>query len=354
MGRTSGLIARIVAAVLALLLVVLKAATLAGWIAANPTVEFWIIVAAGLVVFVQSLRGAARLSRLPRQEQRQRQLEKAVLASLKSVSDVTHVDLTTIGGCVYAVRRHAWPFRHRRLRRLVRYRLSEYPQGSGIKWTDRKGVVGQSLRDVAPRHFNWRQIAADWNDPRNVPRTAYDALPQAERMGFPFEEFRKVARKYSEGLAVPIVSDGSACETPVLRAWRQVIPATGTTVFRCPIHGGGRLRPGRPRTSSLRTCAGCIRTRSCRRPSIDMSGTARPNRTRSLAGPARTGRTAPPGCRTLVPGPTTALRPASPGTRMSCSGCPRPRRHFFPGFPRAGFAEPELSCIVWGESPTIL
>ncbi len=192
----------------------LKAATLEGWIAANPTAEFSIIVAAGLLVFVQSLRGAARLGRLPRQDQRQRQLEKAVLASLKSVSHVTHVDLTTIGGCVYAVRGHAWPFRRRR---LGRYRLNEYPQGSGIMWTDRKGVVGQSLRDVAPRHFIWRRPVPDHG---------------------------------------PWTNDGA---------------------------------------------------------------------------PAR-----------------------EPRTRMSRSGCPRSRRRFFPGFPLAGFAGPGLSCIVWGESPTIL
>lgn len=179
-----------------------------GMIAPNPTVAFWIVVAAGLVVFVQTVRGAARLNRLPRQQQHQRQLEKAVLASLKSISDVTHIDLTEIGGCVYTVRRRLWPFRPRRLRRVARYRLNEHPQGSGIQWSDRRGVVGQAMRDVAPRHFDWREVAAAWNRPENVPWEAHASLPEAARRGFSYDEFRKVARKYSEGLAVPIVSDG--------------------------------------------------------------------------------------------------------------------------------------------------
>jgi hypothetical protein len=130
------------------------------------------------------------------------------LASLKSISDVTHIDLTEIGGCVYTVRRRLWPFRHRRLRRVVRYRLNEYPQGWGIQWSDRKGVVGQAMRDISPRHFDWREVAAAWNRPGNLPWEAYTSLSEAERMGFSYDEYRKVARKYSEGLAVPIVSNG--------------------------------------------------------------------------------------------------------------------------------------------------
>ncbi len=209
MGRSFGFSVRVVAAALALVLVVLKAAAQVGWISGDPTIEFWIIVAAGAVVFTESIRGAVQINRLPRRKHRQRQLEKAVLASLKSIAQVTHLDLTRLGGSVYTVRPHHVLWRTRQLRRVLRYRLDEYPQGSGVKWSEGKGVVGWAVRDRSPRHFDWRHIAAVWNGPGLDAAAAYAALSEEERMGFSFDEFRKLARKYAEGVAVPIISDNS-------------------------------------------------------------------------------------------------------------------------------------------------
>ncbi|WP_434612779.1 hypothetical protein [Arthrobacter sp. A5] len=197
------------AALLALALVVLKGATQVGWVATNATLEFWIIAGAGAVVFVQSIRGGVQLYRLPRREHRQKQLEKAVLASLKSIGQITLLDLTALGGSLFVLPRHRWLWKRRHLTRRIRYRLNEYPQGSGIFWTEGKGAVGQAVRDLAPRHFDWRQVAATWNEPGIVPAEAYDALSKADRMGFSYDEFRKIAPKYAEGLAVPILSEDS-------------------------------------------------------------------------------------------------------------------------------------------------
>ncbi len=209
MGRNLGLISRVVAGLSALSLVVLKASTEAGWIAANATVEFWIIVAAGTVVFVQSIRGTVQLYRRPRREHRRRQLEKAVLASLKSIGEITGLDLTTLGGSVFVLRHRRLIGTRRRLKRLIRYRLNEYPQGSGISWTRGKGAVGLSLKYRTPQHFDWRQLASDWNEPLNSPPDAYAALSPMQRMGFSYDEFCRLAPKYAEGLAVPILSEDS-------------------------------------------------------------------------------------------------------------------------------------------------
>lgn len=240
MSRKWGLVWRVIVALLAVILVGLKAATEVKWISGNAVIEFWVLMAAGLAVFGQSTHGAVQLYRKPRTEKRQKQIEKAVLACLKSIGEDSHIDPFTIGGSVYVFRRRRWWFsKKRRLKRIVRYRLNDYPQESVIAWTDKKGVVGKAATAALRSYVDWISIATDWNSGKALTVDQFSSLTKEERHGFSYDEYRQVASKYMEALAVPIV--GSKQNPAVLGVLGIDLPYDEDRVGKPPALNGRRV-----------------------------------------------------------------------------------------------------------------
>jgi hypothetical protein len=209
MRRAWGIAWRVVVAVIVLAVLIYQAAVEVGWAPERPTPQFWALVTVAVAAFLEAVTGAWSRFRTPSAQRSHKAIQKAVLASLKSVCQVTGLDLTVVGGSVFVVRRRF--LRAPRLHRVERYRLSDYPQASKVDWVQGKGAIGLAWRDMTPHHVSWIGVVEGSGD-GPVTEAQFGALDPDLRYGFTFEEFRTVYDKYAEVLAVPIVSeDGSRC-----------------------------------------------------------------------------------------------------------------------------------------------
>lgn len=196
---------RSIVALLGLLLVFLKAAQQVKWIGPDPALEFSLVMGAGLMVFLDNAYGVYLLYLKPKADKRRRKVEKHLLACLRTLGRDRALTFN-LGASVYVYQRNWWRLDKKRLRRVRRYRLTDDPQESLISWSDAKGVVGKAAREGLPQHADWTALAPVWNANGGASVESYAALPEADRWGFSFEEFRQVASKYVEALAVPIMN----------------------------------------------------------------------------------------------------------------------------------------------------
>lgn len=215
MKRVLGLIWRIIVALVALALVVLKSATEVKFIGGDPQLEFVLLVAAGVAVFLESVVKAVQLIRRPAIETKKKRLEKAVLSCLQSISASTAIDVSEIGGSAFVIRRpfpwfalqraFPWVGGNRVLRRVLRLRLNDEPQPSKIKWTLDKGAIGSAARTGEVRHADWTAYATALNTTTGQEAVVYQNVPEDQRFGLSQEDFCRMARKYSESLAIPLI-----------------------------------------------------------------------------------------------------------------------------------------------------
>lgn len=211
MGRIWSFVWRGGVALLALWLVGLKGAQQVKWIGPDPVLEFLLVIGAGILVFSDNVQAIVQIYRRPAVEKRMRKIEKTLLACLRALGEEsTSIDTFTLGASVYVYRRRGWFSGARPLKRIRRYRLAEYPQESLIKWSDRKGVIGKAATEGMFQHADWTKLSPLWNIDREAAEERYQHLSDAERWGFSRDEFRQVASKYVEAIAVPILNqDGS-------------------------------------------------------------------------------------------------------------------------------------------------
>ena len=189
-------------ALAALAIVADKALITWGVIKFNPGIEGWVLLFAGIVVFVESIVSIFGLVSSNAQMVRIRNIEKTVLASLKAISVETGVDVWYLGGSVFLAKKRGLR-RESYLHRVVRYRLSDSPQPSSVNWTDKKGTIGEAWHHKNEVHNNWTKIA-ERHGGTDLSQVAFDKLPERTRSGFSVDEFRGISSKYAEILAVPI------------------------------------------------------------------------------------------------------------------------------------------------------
>lgn len=206
MGRKWSYIWRSAVALLALWLVIMKAAQQVKWIGPDPLLEFSLVIGAGLLVFSDNAYGVYQIYRRPKTNARRRKMEKYLLACLRALGESPGVDTFSLGASVYVYQRDWWRFNKRRLKRIRRYRLTDDPQESLISWNDTKGVVGKAARLGLPQHADWTKLAPLWNAEGSITVDTYNALSESDKWGFSYEEFHQVASKYVEALAVPIMN----------------------------------------------------------------------------------------------------------------------------------------------------
>lgn len=195
---------RICVAVLGFAAIVLGSLSKANVIPIEWASEPALLIAAGAIAFVEALIGIFASHTNRSGLEREMTLEKTVKAALISVSRATNTNVITLGGSVFAVRRGG--FRRRKLLyRLVRSRLSDSPQESVVKWTAGKGAIGDAWEQKKTIHREWIGVARKYGT-AEITRESFDRIPAKTRDGFSFEDFRIIAGKYAEILAVPILA----------------------------------------------------------------------------------------------------------------------------------------------------
>ncbi|TIC78819.1 hypothetical protein [Nocardioides sp. GY 10127] len=90
--------------------------------------------------------------------------------------------------------------------RVVRFRLQDVPQPSRVARTRSKGAVGECWATSRTIHRPWRQQAVQHSG-ASMTRQQFDQLSAHLRDGFEYAEYLRIAHKYSEVLAVPVLSE---------------------------------------------------------------------------------------------------------------------------------------------------
>lgn len=117
-------------------------------------------------------------------------------------------DIATAGLSVFVIRWSWWPYPRRRLERVARLRLAALPQGSNIKWTRGKGVIGRCWELNEPLRAPTAETYAGY---LSCSRKQWRGLTRKERHRFRWREFRQIAPKYQGVVAIPIRGPKDQC-----------------------------------------------------------------------------------------------------------------------------------------------
>lgn len=197
---------RIVLAVASFCVVAEKAAVIVGVTHPHPVFEGYALAAGAAVILYQSLASIIGGIVGDVQASRNKDAQKAVIACIRSIHELTGLDILSIGCSVY-VASHRGLRRAPYLRRDVRFRLSDMPQESDVTWTAGKGAVGTAWKTKRVTHKDWTALAARYGNVE-MTRAEFDRLKPSTTSGFTHMEFQTIAAKYAEILAVPIFGDG--------------------------------------------------------------------------------------------------------------------------------------------------
>jgi hypothetical protein len=96
------------------------------------------------------------------------------------------------------------PWHEERLRRILRFRISDHPDESDVFWSKGKGAIGECWARGIPIPKDMRAIAAKFGNRIQATEADFLALTDAERCGFTFAEFIQTIGKYGEIYAMPI------------------------------------------------------------------------------------------------------------------------------------------------------
>ncbi len=171
----------------------------------NPTLEFWLVIAAGVLVFADAIRSAWVAFRRPDVEKQAASFRKTVRAAQLTIADETNYKVQDLGGSVFVIAGRRWLRWNKHLKRVSRVRFSDYPAESKVDWVKGKGVIGEVWETGSLAYENLLPICLTWGRSRRHTEDEFRLLPETQRQNFSFHEFGIVASKYAEVIAVPIV-----------------------------------------------------------------------------------------------------------------------------------------------------
>ncbi|PRY69506.1 hypothetical protein B0I08_102181 [Glaciihabitans tibetensis] len=228
---------RIFLAILAFGVIAQQALVTWGSLDPSPSFQGWALFIGGLLVLIESIAALFTSANAAAEQVRLKSAEKVVLASLKTISDSTGIDLLCLGGSVFLAKKTG--LRQREfLHRELRYRLSDVPQPSDVEWVKGKGVVGSAWKDKHTVHKDLSAIA-DRYGASELNEASFLRLRADTRGGFTREEFHSIIGKYAEVLAVLI---WNSAQTSVIGVYAIDVPMTavheksGTLLNEHPIH----------------------------------------------------------------------------------------------------------------------
>ncbi len=186
---------RIILASTAFLVATAKTLVDIGIVNSKPGYGSIVIIGGALVVLADSVGRIVLTNRRGKAAALRADLEKSVQTTLKTISEVTGLDVWSLGGSVFVPRKRR--LREQTLERIARVRLSDSPQATVVKWVPGKGVVGQVWKERRNNHKNWKAIAERY-PADSITEESFETIPDSARCGFTFEEFRAIVDKYAE------------------------------------------------------------------------------------------------------------------------------------------------------------
>lgn len=175
-----------------------------GVVNSQPGLGSLVIIGGAGIVLVDSVGRIIASNRQANAATIRVDMEKAVQSTLKTISDVTGLDVWSLGGSVFRPKKvgFLW-WRSLELDRVARVRLSDSPQATSVKWVPTKGVVGQVWQERRGKYISWKAVAERYPAEELTPE-AFATIREQTRSGFTFAEFRGIVEKYAEILGVPI------------------------------------------------------------------------------------------------------------------------------------------------------
>lgn len=202
---------RIVMAVLGLTLLGIQALISRDVWTAPAWVQALLVIIVGFIALSDNVRSSIKEYSYPKAEGKRARIQKSAVGALAQISKDSGHDLMVLGVSVFAVRKkftrvfYIFPVRKPQLKRIERFRLTNSPQASTVKWVAGKGCIGEAWETRRQSYKDWRRIAEKYGE-ENLTKAQFDRLPAGTRSGFTYEEFRGIVDKYAEILAVPIMS----------------------------------------------------------------------------------------------------------------------------------------------------
>lgn len=194
---------QLVLALLTLLIVLNKAAVELELYIAEPHFEPTALGIAAILVFAETTWGLVAGVQGRQWHLKKKRARKAVLACLITVATSVGLDVTEIGGSVFLVKRRQWYSSEKRLRRVIRHRLRDFPQQSTVEWTKGKGAIGTAWQERRAVHVNLRALSEKYAGV-TIDQAQFGKLSAEARGTFQHSEFQSVVGKYAEVLATPI------------------------------------------------------------------------------------------------------------------------------------------------------
>ncbi|GAA3301985.1 hypothetical protein [Glutamicibacter nicotianae] len=174
--------------------------------------EHWIIasiisaIAVAVIVAVDGSMAIVKAKRTRRDEALRKDIQRVLLASLKTLSESTGVNIVYLGASVFRYKKTKEGFK---LNLLERYRLDDFPPRSIIKWTQGKGAIGAAAQKRTTVHCDWVALSQSLRNKCAPEDQIFSSLSDEDRFGFTDDELREMAGKYYESLATPILSASS-------------------------------------------------------------------------------------------------------------------------------------------------
>jgi hypothetical protein len=179
----------------------------------NPWVVVGIAGGVGLLAFVDNLR-LLRFKFLAAERNGARaRMYRPLTAAFVSISEARgNISILKLGASVFTVEKRwtrrwkIFPWREERLGRLLRFRISDYPQESNVTWTRDKGAIGACWTTGQPVLRDRRATAARYGRPNYPTEAQLQSMSVQEHCGMTLPEFIQTIGKYGEILAAPVVA----------------------------------------------------------------------------------------------------------------------------------------------------
>jgi hypothetical protein len=202
----------------------------------TPLTVVWIACAVGLVTFLDNLRLLYQKFNSRERKALRAKMHIPLMGALDAVASAQQVPLASLGISVFKIRLrlgrvgHVIPWPQRRLVRVYRFRLSEYPPPSKIIWNRGKGTIGECWRTGIAVLHDRRGVAARYGGDRHPTEQSYKNLPRDVQTGFTHAEFIRTIDKYGEIVAVPIAKKhtGDLIGFCPSTAWHRLTPSANT------------------------------------------------------------------------------------------------------------------------------
>lgn len=177
-----------------------------GWVNAQEWIEPLVWMVSIIIVGVEGAGTLIARAIRSKKSKRDADMEFALNTMLMQFARTKSVRYEELGASVYVPDRFK---RYRSLRglesgfrRVKRYRPSETPQQTGIKWSDGKGAVGTCWKTRAPLYID--QVALSKRYPDGLTPELFSSQPESVGLGMSREEYNLMLKKYGEVHAEPI------------------------------------------------------------------------------------------------------------------------------------------------------